>query len=170
MTRSRCWWAQPKRMFTVLLLVVCFGFRVPSAFAQAPNVGTLYVTVVDFTGAIIPRATVSVARAEGGPAAATFEPVETSDTGVAAISGLVPGRYSVQAEFPGFETRLLKDVRVQAGENKQVVLLTIQKVETSVTVDIVVTDATAAADQEVTVTATGGKAKDETKLKLKIKQ
>src|SRR5207245_8192910 len=38
------------------------------------------------------------------------------------------------AEFPGFDPRVLKDVRVRSGENKQVAVLTIQKLEASVTV------------------------------------
>jgi hypothetical protein len=40
----------------------------------------------------------------------------------------------VQAEFPGFETRVLTDVRIRAGENKQVAVLQIPKLEQSVTV------------------------------------
>jgi hypothetical protein len=38
----------------------------------------------------------------------------------------VPGRYSVQAAFPGFETRRLPDVRVRNGENRQLLLLFIE--------------------------------------------
>jgi hypothetical protein len=106
----------------------------PRAFAQAPAAGTLHVTVVDQTGAVIVGATVTVTGAENATSAATPAPVQTSDTGVASVSGLAPGRYSVQAEFPGFEPRLLKDVRVRGGENKQVAVLPIQKVEASVTV------------------------------------
>jgi hypothetical protein len=106
----------------------------PRAFAQTPAAGTLRVTVVDQTGAVIVGATVTVAGAEAATSAATPAPIRTSDMGVATVSGLAPGRYTVEAEFPGFESRLLKDVRVRGGENKQVAVLPIQKVEASVTV------------------------------------
>jgi hypothetical protein len=106
----------------------------PPALAQAPVAGTLRVTVVDQTGAVIVGATVTVTGAENATSAATPAPVQTSDMGIATVSGLAPGRYTVQAEFPGFESRLLKEVRVRGGENKQVAVLPIQKVEASVTV------------------------------------
>lgn len=82
----------------------------------------------------MPRATVTVARADGAAGTAALAPVQTSEMGVATVPGLAPGRYSIQAAFPGFETRLLPDVRVRAGENKQVAVLQIEKVEASVTV------------------------------------
>ena len=58
----------------------------------------------------------------------------TNDKGVAALTGLAPGRYSIQAEFPGFETRILKDVQLKAGDNKHVAVLAIQGLQDSVTV------------------------------------
>src|SRR6266851_5312619 len=118
----------------VLSLALSLGLSIPSAFAQAPAVGTLRVTVVDPSGAVIVGATVAVAGAEDATSAASRAPVKTSDAGVASVSGLAPGRYTITADFPGFETRVLKDVRVRTGENKQVVVLTIQRLETSVTV------------------------------------
>jgi hypothetical protein len=36
------------------------------------------------------------------------------------------GRYAVEAEFAGFETRRLPDVRIRAGENRQVMLLPVE--------------------------------------------
>src|SRR6185369_2424591 len=47
----------------------------------------------------------------------------------------VPGRYTVEADFPGFEKRVLTDVRIRPGDNKQVAVLQIPKMEASVTVD-----------------------------------
>jgi hypothetical protein len=110
------------------------GPSAPHAFAQAPTAGTLRVTVVDQSGAVIVDATVTVTSAESATSAVTLAPVKTADTGIATVSDLAPGRYTIQAEFPGFETRLLKDVRVRGGENRQVAVLPIQKVEASVTV------------------------------------
>ena len=48
--------------------------------------------------------------------------------------GLRPGRYAIQAEFPGFEASVLKDVRLRAGDNRQVVTLALQKLEDTITV------------------------------------
>jgi hypothetical protein len=44
------------------------------------------------------------------------------------------GRYSVRAEFPGFEMGLLRDFRVNRGDNKHVVVLALQALAESVTV------------------------------------
>ena len=40
--------------------------------------------------------------------------MKTTDKGVATIDRLLPGRYRIQAEFPGFEIGVLPDVRVRA--------------------------------------------------------
>ena len=107
----------------------------PHAFAQATAAGTLRVTVVDPSGAVIVGATVTVSGAEASTTMTTgLAPVKTADAGVATVSGLTPGRYAIQAEFAGFETRVLKDVRVRSGENRQVAVLSLPKLEASVTV------------------------------------
>ena len=93
--------------------------------AQAAREVRVLVTVVDQTGAVIPNAKVTIAPAE---------PVVTNDKGVATVTGLPAGKVSIQAEFPGFETRLLKDVAIKAGENKHVIVLPIQGLQDSVTV------------------------------------
>jgi len=114
------------------LVLIAALFAVP-AFAQPPT-GTLKVTVVDPSNAVINGATVTVTGAEDATRAAKIPPAQTTDSGVATIAGLAPGRYSIQAEFPGFETRVLADVRVRPGDNKQVAVLQIPKLEQSVTV------------------------------------
>ena len=58
--------------------------------------------------------------------AAVVAPATAGADGVASIPRLAPGRYSVKAEFTGFETRLLPDVRVRNGANKQVLMLPIE--------------------------------------------
>src|SRR5207249_3325645 len=72
--------------------------------AQTPRDGTLLVTVVDQTRAVIPAATVTVIGLDDPTKATPIAPVKTktSDQGVATITGVKPGRYLVQAEFPGF--------------------------------------------------------------------
>ena len=102
--------------------------------AQPARDGRLLVTVADQTGAVLPGATVAVTGQETATRAATIDPVQTSDQGVAAIAGLVPGRYVVQAAFPGFATNFARDVRVRVGDNKQTIVLEIEKLTDEITV------------------------------------
>jgi carboxypeptidase family protein len=115
----------------VLCVLACAG-RVRAA--QAQRDGTLLVTVVDQTKSVIPNATVTVTGLEDATKATPVEPAKTSDVGVATIRGLKLGRYIVQAEFPGFEVGILREVRVRAGENKHVIILAIQGLQDSITV------------------------------------
>ena len=109
------------------LLVLLSLITAPTtARAQAQQAGNLVVTVVDSTGAVLPGATVTVAGIEANNKAAAIEPVKASAEGIATVARLAPGRYSVKAEFAGFETRTLPDVRVRNGNNKQVIMLPIE--------------------------------------------
>ena len=69
------------------------------------------------TGAILPGATVIVTPRE--PAGAAGVTVTANDAGVATVPGLKPGRYTIKAEFAGFDAFELPDVRLRAGDNKQ---------------------------------------------------
>ena len=124
-----------------LFLILAVGGILPAS-AQPARTGRLLVTVADQTGAIIPTATVTVAGIDEATKAAV-PPVKSSEQGVAAIEGLLPGRYTVQAEFEGFEPGILKDVRVRPGDNKQLVVLRIRTIETAVTVQQDAQDAAA---------------------------
>ena len=129
------------------LAVLCCALAVPS-FGQTRE-GRLLITVVDQTRAVIPNATVTVAGIEDATKAAAIEPAQTSGQGLATIAGLMPGRYEVRAEFPGFQPGRLGDVRVRAGDNRHVIVLPLQKVEQEVTV---ARDAQAAAAERNTLT------------------
>jgi hypothetical protein len=120
-------------LFVCLALVMMLA-PMPAHAAQAPRPGTLQVTVVDQSGAVIANATVI---AEGADAASKGNTVtvQTNAQGVASLAGLPPGRYAVRAEFPGFETRSLPEVRVRAGDNRQVLMLPIAGVQDAVTVE-----------------------------------
>ncbi len=104
------------------------------AFAQTPNSATLHVTVVDPSSAVIAGAMVTVTGADDATRNVPIQTVETSDAGVAVVSGLRAGRYKVEAAFPGFDTRTLPDIRVRNGDNKQVAVLAIARIEASLTV------------------------------------
>ena len=102
--------------------------------AQTPRDGRLAVMVVDQTGGVLPGATVTIARTDDANRTATLAPVTASEQGVATFTGLRPGRYAIKAEFPGFDARIDPDVRVRAGENKQTLALTLQKLADEITV------------------------------------
>ena len=116
------------KSLVVAAAVLLSALAAAPAWAQAPR-GRLIVTVVDTSGAVIPDATVTVVGIDETTKGAVVPPVKTTDKGLATLDGLAPGRYSISAEFPGFEVGLLRDVRVRGGDNKHVVVLPIQKVE-----------------------------------------
>jgi len=103
------------------------------AAAQQPSNGTLRATVVDVSNGVVIGATVTV-TSEETPATPPAS-AKTNDAGVATVPGLKPGRYTIQGEFAGFENRILKDVRIRPGDNRQVLILALPKMETSVTVE-----------------------------------
>jgi hypothetical protein len=110
-------------------------FALP-AFAQSSS-ATLKLTVVDPTGAVLAGADVTVVASDAAAGAeknAVKKEAQTDAEGVATIGQLTAGRYIIQASFPGFETRQLKDVRLRNGDNKQLLLLPLEKMETSVEV------------------------------------
>ena len=121
-----------KRLYLMVSGFVLVCLSVP-VHAQAPRAdGRLIITVADPSGAIIPSAAVTVLD-QANPATAVRSAV-TSDKGTAIVEGLVPGRYTIHAEFGGFQPGLLKDVRVRSGDNKHVVILAIENVRESLTV------------------------------------
>jgi hypothetical protein len=122
-----------KRLLVLLCLV---GLPLFNAKAIAQDrTGVLLVTVLDETRGVLPTATVTIAGVEAATKAAVVQPGTTSPQGQVRFDNLIPGRYSVTAEFSGFQTRTLPDVRVRAGENKQVMVLALDRLTSSVTVD-----------------------------------
>src|SRR5918996_3475146 len=86
-----------------------------TASAQGAR-GRLMVTVADTTAAVIPDAKVTVVALDDANKGAPIAPVQTSREGVAIFTGLATGRYSIVAEFSGFEMGLLRDVPVRTGD------------------------------------------------------
>ena len=105
----------------------------PAKAQDASVGGRLAVTVTDQTGGVIPSATVTaISTAAAG--ARPIAPVLTGADGVAVFDKLDPGRYTLRAEFPGFETVEVRDYRLRGGENKRSITLPIRKVAEDVTV------------------------------------
>src|SRR5262245_27104593 len=121
-----------KRVAVLVCLALLIAAR---SFAQTDRAGSLLVTVLDETRGVLPGATVTIAGVEAANKAKTIEPVAANPQGQVKFDNLAPGRYSLTAEFSGFQTRTLGDVRVRAGENKQVIVLPIDRLSSSVTVE-----------------------------------
>jgi hypothetical protein len=100
-----------------MLMVVCLtlaGVGDVPALAQTARDAALRITVSDPTDAVIVNARVTIQPTE--PAGEAVE-VVTDGRGEAVFATLVPGRYSVRAEFPGFEPKQMDDLRLRSGSN-----------------------------------------------------
>ena len=63
-------------------------------------------------------------------------PLLSSPAGVATFDALTPGRYGVGAAFPGFETVIVRDVRLRQGETRRSITLPIKRVAEDLTVAV----------------------------------
>jgi hypothetical protein len=122
------------RGVSLLVTILPALLAAPPALAQAPRDARVQVTVVDQTGGVVPNAAVKLTGLETATQAKTLEPATTAANGIAILERVTPGRYSITAEFPGFDLGLLRDIRVRAGESRHVVVLPLAKVEQAVTV------------------------------------
>ena len=125
-------------MRSVFIRLICFvavwTVCALPAVAQTARESRVQVTVVDPSGLVVPEAVVTLVGIEPATQAVTLPEVRTTDKGLAILERVPPGRYSVRAEFPGFDLGLLRDIRVRAGENRHVVILPLLKLEDAVTV------------------------------------
>lgn len=121
-----------RTILATVLAILSTGMWITPLLAQTPT-ASVVVTVADPSGAVIPQAAVVVTGAEE-PTRTVNRTATTGDDGSATVSSLVPGRYVIEAAFPGFESRQLKNVRLRAGDNKQLILLPLEKLSTSIEV------------------------------------
>ncbi len=113
-----------------LLAIVCLLINAP-AHAQSVY-GSVFGTVTDKTGAVIPGATVTVTDEAKG----TVETATTNESGDYNVSHLVPDTYDVKVEAKGFETFLSKGVSILADTAPRVdAALTIGGAGTTISVD-----------------------------------
>jgi hypothetical protein len=117
------------------LVLLCLALLVPGAvFAQAERDATLLVTVLDETRGVLPTATVTLAGVDANTKSVAGRTAQANQQGQVTFDNILPGRYSITAEFSGFQTRTLTDVRIRSGGNRQVLVLPIDRVQSSVTV------------------------------------
>jgi hypothetical protein len=121
-----------RSVLTLVLLFVC-SLAAP-AQAQGARDGRVQVTVVDQSNAVVPGASVTLVGLETQTQAQAAPTGASGDNGVALFERVPLGRYSVRAEFPGFDPGLVREVRVRAGDNKLTVILPLAKLEQTVTV------------------------------------
>lgn len=100
-----------------------------AAAAAQPAAVLLRVTILDPSGLVIAGATVTVIRADG-----TTTSAATTDRGEVVFAGLAPGRHTIRAEAPGFETVELIDQNLRAGTTRRTLTLPIAAVFEELTV------------------------------------
>ena len=82
-----------------------------SAVAQTSGTGTLRGRVTDPSGAVVPKATVTVTGADGKSIVAT-----SNQEGTYVVRGLAPGSYNVTIDAKGFAEDNEAEVQVAAGQ------------------------------------------------------
>jgi hypothetical protein len=104
------------RQALMVSLVFCFaGTWVPPAFSQAVY-GTIYGTVTDSTGAVIPNATITVTDINKNVSVTS----QTNGSGDYRVQNLIPDTYSVQAWATGFNHGTVEHVVVFADMQPKV--------------------------------------------------
>src|SRR5262249_19500560 len=111
---------------TLTALWIGFHIVATTAFAQPAANATLRVTVVDPSGAVIVGARVRLTPPDAE--------LETGSRGEAIFTTLLPGRYTIHVESPGFAASDVRDVRIRAGDNRREVKLAIARLAETVQV------------------------------------
>ncbi len=118
------------RQSRILLLVLSVLLIANLAMAQT-EVGQVTGTVLDPSGARVPKATVSLRSVATG----LVRKVESNEAGLYLIPGVMPGNYELTAEAPGFSkysqavvvavgARVGVDIRMEVGRAETVVQVT----------------------------------------------
>ena len=102
-----------------LIWAVLLFLAIGRLIAQSGPTGSILGSVVDSTGAVIPRATVAVTNtATGVQSKAT-----TTSAGDYTVLSLIPGQYSVVAEAPGFAKEEVTGVTLAVAQQARVNLV-----------------------------------------------
>src|SRR5690349_3883707 len=99
----------PKAVWVLVVLVMFFC---SGAFAQTAN-GRISGAVKDGTGGLIPGAPVTVTDTARNIA----RNLTTDEGGAYLAPNLLPGTYTVRVMFPGFQTWLRENVRLEVGQD-----------------------------------------------------
>jgi hypothetical protein len=100
-------------------LTLCFGIAL-ALFPQAANAqavyGSIYGTVTDASGAVIPNATVTVTDEAKGISVT----VKSNESGGYTVEHLIPDPYTVKVEAPGFKSFETNNLQVQADTSPKI--------------------------------------------------
>ncbi len=100
---------------SAFLVLTLLAFSFTPAFAQSIS-GSIYGTVADPSGAVVPNAAVTVTNVQTGETQTSV----SNKAGNYLFPVLVPGNYQVAASHRGFETLVQKDIQLSANQNVQV--------------------------------------------------
>jgi len=116
----------------VLLIVLFAGAMMLAArSAVAQNTGSIFGTVQDSTGAVIPEALVTATD----PAHAVTRAVKSNGSGEFTITGLSVGTYTLTTTAPQFEISVITGIRVDANSDiKRLVKMVTGSTTASVTI------------------------------------
>jgi hypothetical protein len=103
-----------KRLCAAVILLVAVFLSSSTAFSQQSN-ATLGGTVNDPSGALVPGVSIKATNEATG----IVTTVISNDSGAYNFASLLPGRYKVSAELPGFRTQTYSDVQLgQAAQSR----------------------------------------------------
>ena len=95
---------------SVILLAIVISAIAASAAAQGPT-GRIEGTVRDAQGGVLPGVTMTLRNQDTG----VTRTLMTEADGRYSFPALAPGRYTVQAELPGFATQETRDIAITIG-------------------------------------------------------
>jgi carboxypeptidase family protein/TonB-dependent receptor-like protein len=105
-----------KNRFNVALFaLICLLGLSGGAYAQQETAATITGRVSDATGAVIAGADVVITNQDNG----AERRVKTSDEGSYVAAPLIPGRYTITVEGPGFKKYVQKDIVLNVSDRRQ---------------------------------------------------
>jgi hypothetical protein len=121
------------RLWLVALCLVTLSFGVASSVSAQITTGTVFGTVKDSTGGVVPGATVVLVSETKGT---RLQPQVTSAVGEYVFPNITGDTYTVEASLSGFRTTQQKGVKVSGGDRVTVPTLTLAPGGASETVDV----------------------------------
>ena len=97
-----------KKLFTGILIAAMVSVSAPGVNAQSLY-GSLVGAVTDQSGAVLPRASVTVTQTETNVSRSTV----TNESGSYNLPNLLPGTYEIVVTLQGFQTFTAREVSVQ---------------------------------------------------------
>jgi hypothetical protein len=128
--------AKYPRIVSLLCLLACCTFNLPSALAQQASEGSVVVTVVDPTGGVVQGAQLELRDLTSGDARTAV----TGDRGTYTFVNLSLGKYKLTISKTGFKNEVLNNVISQAAQTTDVTA----SLKVGATVETVEVDASAA--------------------------